>query len=119
MEERISYSFCDSLRKRQAEAERSMLEEFAAGSYTLEQPYIRLNPYLINPLSAVVAFRTEAETAVTVTIYGKEERGNIVHTFPAAKEHILPILGLYGGCANQVELRLYGGRAQCLSLIHI
>ena len=50
MEERISYSFCDSLRKRQAEAERSMLEEFAAGSYTLEQPYIRLNPYLINPL---------------------------------------------------------------------
>lgn len=116
MAERISYSFCESLRNKQAEAERAMLEEFAAGVYTLEQPYIRLNPYLINPLSAAVAFRTETETAVTVTIYGKEERGNIVHTFPKAKEHILPILGLYGDHANRVELRLYGGRARTITI---
>ena len=97
MTERISYSFCESLRAQQAAAEGSMRKEFAQGVYTLEKPYIKLNPYLINPLSAVVAFRTEEETAVTVTIFGKENKGTIVHTFPRKKEHILPILGLYGG----------------------
>ena len=80
MTERISYSFCESLRAQQAAAEGSMRKEFAQGVYTLEKPYIKLNPYLINPLSAVVAFRTEEETAVTVTIFGKENKGTIVHT---------------------------------------
>ena len=75
MTERISYSFSESLPARQAQAEASMLEEFAAGAYTLEKPFLRVNPYLINPLSAVVAFRTEEETAVTVTIFGKENKG--------------------------------------------
>ena len=69
MTEGVSYSFCESLRSRQAEAERSMLKEFAQGVYTPEKPYIKLNPYLINPLSAVVAFCTKEETAVTVTIF--------------------------------------------------
>lgn len=116
MAERIPYSYCESLVKRQTKAEREMLDAFAAGDYTLEQPLIKLNPYLINPLSAVVLFRTEKETAVTVTIYGKEERGNIVHTFPQAKEHILPIIGLYADCENCVELRLYEGRAHKITI---
>ena len=111
MAERIPYSYCESLVEKQAKAEQAMLDEFAAGSYTLEQPLVKLNPYLINPLSAVVMFRTETETAVTVTVYGKETKGNIIHTFPKTKEHILPILGLYADCENRVELRLYGGRA--------
>ena len=111
MAERIPYSYCESLVEKQTKAEQAMLDEFAAGSYTLEQPLVKLNPYLINPLSAVVMFRTETETAVTVTVYGKETKGNIIHTFPKTKEHILPILGLYADCENRVELRLYGGRA--------
>lgn len=116
MAERIPYSYCESLIKRQAKAEKTMLETFAAGDYTLERPLVILNPYLINPLSAAVLFRTEEETAVTVTVFGKEERGTFVHTFPRAKEHILPILGLYAGHANQVELRLYGGRAHTVTI---
>ena len=64
----------------------------------------------------MAAFRTEEETAVTVTIFGKENRGTIVHTFPKKKEHILPILGLYGGYDNQVELRLYGGRSHTITI---
>ncbi len=116
MEKKIPYSYLESLVKRQTAAEKEMLETFASGVYTLEQPMVKLNPYLINPLSAVVLFRTEEETAVTVTIYGKEERGTIVHTFPRAKEHILPIAGLYADYENKVELRLYGGRAQTISI---
>ena len=49
MTERISYNFCESLLARQDEAERSMLDAFAADTYTLEHPFLRVNPYLINP----------------------------------------------------------------------
>lgn len=107
MAEQILYSFCESLVRRQAEAERVMLEEFRKGTYTIEKPFVKINPYLINPLAAVVMFMTEEETAVTVTVYGKEARGNIVYTFPPAKEHILPVLGLYADFENKVELRAY------------
>lgn len=63
MAEQILYSFCESLVRRQAEAERVMLEKFRKGTYTIEKPFVKINPYLINPLAAVVMFMTEEETA--------------------------------------------------------
>lgn len=101
------YTFTKSLVDRQNEAEKAMLEEFQNGDYTLEHPLVKLNPYFINPLAAVVLFKTTEEIAVTVTVLGKEPAGNMKHTFPKAKEHILPILGLYGGYKNKVEIELY------------
>ena len=111
MSDRISYTWVEGLVKRQAQSEREMLEQFAAGDFTLDKPLVKRNPYLVNPLSAVVLFRTEEESAVTVTVFGKETRGNIVHTFPRSREHVLPILGLYPDWENTVELRLYCGQA--------
>ena len=116
MSDKITYSFSESLIKRQAEAEKQMLAEWKSGEYTFDNPLIKMNPYLINPLAAVVLFTTEKETAVTITVYGKEERGNIVHTFPRAKEHVIPVLGLYGDCENRVELRTYEGHTKELRI---
>ena len=99
------YRFEKHLIVQQAEAERAMLNTFHQGEYTLEHPLVCHNLYLINPLSAVVAFRTEEAVAVTVTVFGKAKQGTISHTFPRAKEHILPVLGLYSGYKNQVEIR--------------
>ena len=103
------YSFSTSLVDRQNEAEKAMLEEFRGGNYTLENPLVKLNPYFINPLAAVVMFTTEKEVAVTVRVLGKEPEATMKHTFPKAKEHILPILGLYGDYNNKVEIELYRG----------
>ena len=86
------------------------------GDYTLKHPLVSPNLYRINPLSAVVAFRTETEQAVTVTVKGKSREGDISHTFPRAKEHILPILGLYPGWKNQVEIREYRGESVTLEI---
>lgn len=55
----------------QTKAEKEMLAEFEAGNYTVENPLVKYNAYLINPLSAVVLFRTEEEVAVTVRVKGK------------------------------------------------
>jgi len=112
----INYSFDESLVTKQNAAEKAMLEEFHAGNYTLENPFVKLNPYLINPLAAVVMFNTEEEVAVTVRVLGKEPAATMKHTFPKAKEHVLPILGLYGDYNNTVEIELYRGAMNTIQI---
>ena len=112
----INYSFDESLVTKQNAAEKAMLEEFRAGNYTLENPLVKLNPYLINPLAAVVMFKTEEEVAVTVRVLGKEPAATMKHTFPKAKEHVLPILGLYGDYNNTVEIELYRGAKNTINI---
>lgn len=113
----INYMYKESLLKRQAKAEQEMLRELEEGDYTLENPLVKYNPYFINPLSAVVLFKTEEETAVTLTVLGKEKEGNIYHTFPKAKTHVLPVIGLYNNYQNQVELYPYRGQASVITIV--
>ncbi len=105
----INYSYLDSLVTRQNAAEKAMLAELENGNYTFDNPLVKYNPYLINPYAAVVLFKTEEEIAVTVRVLGKEKEGNMEHTFPKAKVHVLPVLGLYGDYENTVEIELYRG----------
>lgn len=107
--EAVQHIYVDSLMKRQNEAEQAMLRELEEGNYTYQNPLVKYNPYQISPLSAVVLFRTEEETAVTVTVRGKTKEGNVGHTFPKAKTHVLPVLGLYNDYENQVEIYPYRG----------
>lgn len=110
MGETIQYVFERSLIAKQAEIEQKMIQELERGDYRIENPLIYLNPYQISPLSAVVLFETEHETSVTIRVHGIEAAGDIMHTFPSAKRHVLPILGLYPGRKNQVDFTLYEGR---------
>ena len=105
----IEYTFTKSLVDRQTEAEKAMLDELENGNYTLENPLVKLNPYFITPLAAVILFKTEKEVAVTVRVLGKTPEATMEHTFPKATTHILPVLGLYGGYENTVEIELYRG----------
>lgn len=107
MAEQIKYKYEESLIDQQAKAEKEFLDQFESGNYTIENPLIVLNPYLINPLAALLLFKTEQETAVTVTVLGKESQADITHTFPKSRIHILPVLGLYKDCENKVEIQLY------------
>ena len=110
------YSFEEHMIKKQARAEEAMLKELRSGAYTIDNPLVTYNLYLINPLSAVISFYTEEETAVTVTVFGKAKEGNITHTFPRAKEHVLPVVGLYSGYVNRVEVREYRGKVHTVEI---
>ena len=110
------YSFEEHMIKKQARAEDAMLKELRSGAYTIDNPLVSYNLYLINPLSAVISFYTEEETAVTVTVFGKAKEGNITHTFPRAKEHVLPVVGLYSGHVNRVEVREYRGKVHTVEI---
>lgn len=113
----VKYEFSEHIIDRQYKAEQEMLAEFEAGNYTLENPLVKYNVYGINPLSAVVCFKTEEEVAITVTVLGKKQpQGNIYHTFAPAKVHVLPIVGLYSNYSNKVEIRAYRGDVNVITI---
>lgn len=95
----------------QNEKEKAILQDFYKNkdSYTLDHPKVVVNPYGIAPLTALLLFTTERKTEITVTVKGKETRGDVTHTFPAETDHILPIYGLYLGQENKVVLSAANG----------
>lgn len=112
----VKYEIISHIIDRQYAAEQNFLAEFAEKNYTIKNPLIKLNPYLYCPLTAVILFRTPIDTEVTVTVLGKEVAGNISHTFPAQKEHILPVYGLYADYDNQVVLETASGEKQIITI---
>ena len=112
----IKHVTIDSLVTRQNAAEKAMLAELRSGNYTFDNPLVKLNPYFINPHAAVVLFNTPEPIAVTVRVIGKELEGTMEHTFPRATEHVLPVLGLYAGYDNTVEIELYRGAKHTFTL---
>ena len=114
--EAIKHIIIEDLIARQSAAEAAMLQEFENGSFTLQNPLVRLNPFFICPCAAVVLFKTEKETAVTVTVRGKSPGADFTQTFPSSRVHILPILGLYPDFDNTVDIQLYQGVKKTLLL---
>ena len=77
--------------------------------YPLENALIVVNPYGTSPLSAVAVFSTEEETGGTITAKGKSPENDIVGNIESAKDHIVPIYGLYNGDTTTVEISLEDG----------
>lgn len=114
--ETISYEKLPHIVTRQAEAEQAFLAEFETGKYTIKNPLVKLNPYELCPLTAIVLFESPVASEATITVLGKEIAGNISHTFPAEKKHILPIYGLYPDFENTVELKLANGQKSTIKI---
>ena len=53
------YTYVESLVSRQQKAEQELLAQLQNGRYTLEAPLVKLNPYLIAPLTALILFQTD------------------------------------------------------------
>lgn len=78
----------------------------AGNGYTFEEPSVILNPYGNSPLTAVIVFSTEESVGGTITVKGKSPENDITGTFASAKDHIVPVYGLYNGDTTTVELTL-------------
>ena len=103
----IKYQFNETLLDIQKRSEREMLDEFNNGEWTFEKPLIKINPYHLNPLAAVILFRTAKEEAITVRVCGKTEDGDLYQSFKPSREHIIPVVGLYPEYNNTVEIWKY------------
>jgi arylsulfate sulfotransferase len=78
---------------------RVAMEELLDGPVTLE-----LNPSGLCPLAAVATFQTRVPVHVSLEVLGEDPLG---HDEPGlSTHHEVPILGLYPGTVNRIELRL-------------
>lgn len=112
----IKYIKKEHIIHQQKANEEAFLAELANGDYTLANPLVKLNPYIICPLSAMILFKTPRPEEVTIIVKGKEPAGDIVHRFPAAYDHVLPVYGLYAGYDNTVEIVLQDGTKNSVTI---
>ncbi|MFI3270764.1 MAG: aryl-sulfate sulfotransferase [Pseudomonadota bacterium] len=113
----ISYTYDEHLITIQNKAEKAFLEAFEADKPCLENAHVLVNPYLINPLAALILFKTDENVSVTMTLHGKNNaRENIVKSFPEATSHAIPIIGLYENISNTVTLELSNGHKKEFSI---
>lgn len=104
-----------SLVSLQAEHEK----DFTVDDANFNEPKIIVNPYKNSPLAALVIFKTTDEIAPTIEIKGKDEKTTISHTFPASREHYLPIYGLYADYNNTVTMSYEVNGQKNISVINI
>lgn len=105
----------DDMIEGQSAIEKKYLQEFRSKKYTIDNPYVIKNPFYLSPQTALVMFKTEESEKVTVTIKGKHQ-DDLVRTFEASKEHILPIYGLYGNYDNIVVLETESGKKNTINI---
>lgn len=73
---------------------------------TIDNPYIKMDPYGISPLTALAAFETDAPAHVTVTVQGKDDRTTLTYDIDGKRRlHFIPIVGLYYNDLTNVILQ--------------
>lgn len=100
----------------QHEQELALQKDYAQGNYSPAKPFVRLNPYGIAPLTALVMFHTETPQAVHLTIKGKTTEGDFSADFAPETEHRLPVYGLYAHYSNTVLITLEDGKTYTLTI---
>ncbi len=84
--------------------------------YKIDDPFIVINPYGNSPLTAMVIFSTDKKESVELTVKGKDSAQDITTSFEKAKDHIIPVYGLYNGEETEVVLELSGGESKTLKI---
>ena len=83
-----------------------LTNEIENGNYTFDEPFTKVNPYGNSPLTALIAFSTPEQTAITLTINGKDASSTFSQTFPASTQHVIPVYGLYADTENEVTIKM-------------
>ena len=101
----------------QAALEQDILADYAGTNYSISDPYVIVDPYDMNPLSALVLFDPAGAKSVTVTVQGDDNESTLtyVKTVDSARAEV-PILGLYAGRDNAVTLASDTGETAVLHI---
>jgi arylsulfate sulfotransferase len=100
----------------QSQRETDIIADYSQGTYSLEEPYILLDPYEMNPCSAIIIFENDSAGDITVTIKGDDDFSTIQYTKTNISTHVeVPVIGLYAGRDNEVVLTdVDGHTARCI-----
>ena len=64
----------------QQNRESEILADYAAGTYTIQSPYVIMDPYEMNPCSALVIFEGAQAGSIHVTVAGKDAYSTLTYT---------------------------------------
>lgn len=91
----------------QRELEEKIQKEFNNQTHSLEDPFVKVDPYDTSPLSGLIMFETEEPMQVQVTT-GKKEGQPVKKLWDESKTtHVIPVLGLFPDKKNQVLIELF------------
>lgn len=80
-------------------------EAYQKFEFTLDRPYVTLNPYEKAPLSVLIKFPTKQKAHITFKVLGQDGQKDIVRQVPGVRsEHELEVHGLYPARENKVEI---------------
>jgi len=93
--------------------ELELLEDYGQGSYTLDEPYIVIDPFDFNPLSALVMFEIGEDCEAQVTVQGDDAYSTYTYAhWVKAPRAEVPLIGLYAGRVNTVSIAAGGEAAE-------
>lgn len=99
-----------------------------SGKYSFRDMLVIVNPYEIAPLTALAVFATKETCKVSFEVVAKDRKdkeGKVHAGVPVkgetgyAKLHRVPVIGLYPKHDNQVILRLWDKKGNCLDSVQI
>lgn len=92
--------------EKQAEKEKELRAEYEKDSYSLDKPFIKLDPYDAAPLSALIMFETEEPVSIQLSVGSQRDDNVIIKNFEHEKtKHEIPVLGLYPDEENKVTIQ--------------
>ncbi len=92
------------------------LQKEVENAYPFEEAAVIVDPYRTSPLTGVVIFHTDEEVGGTITVKGKAPEDDITGEIEPAKDHIIPVIGLYNGETTEIELALSDGRTRTVEV---
>ncbi|MFI3270962.1 MAG: aryl-sulfate sulfotransferase [Pseudomonadota bacterium] len=89
----------------QNNVDKMLLAELQSANYTLDNPFIIVDPYGESPLTAMVLFKTKEPMRISIEVLGDTKNDTIHFDFEDYEiEHSIPIYGLYPDRMNKVTL---------------
>ncbi len=102
------------------EIHNDLMQVLHTDTYTLSEPFVEVNPYGTAPLTALVAFETEEAARSEVIIHGKTPATTFTQIFDEfTTQHSVPVLGLYAGTENTVEINVYNKEGLMIDTTHL
>lgn len=93
------------LKEKQDKISKQIELEYRSGEFTFKNPYLKVDPYDCNPLSALLWFKTNEEKSVQVIIKGKHN-DDITLSDKISKYHQFNLYGLYQDYDNKIIIKI-------------